>query len=142
MILRPKEDYDGAMPSGNSLMAWNLVRLSQITGDEEYRCKAEEQLNYLREKAQQYPIGYGMFRLALLNHELPALKVTVVLGEQENVRMLPVVLPSDAAVTILREETKEYPLKEGKTTFYVCRDHSCLPPVNDLNDIIVQKIDI
>ena len=136
LILRPKEDYDGAIPSGNSLMAWNLVRLSHLTGHEQYRRQAEEQLNFLGTKARQYPIGHGMFLLALLDHEMPAPKVTVVLGEQENTDTLPVKLPPDTAVTLLRRPTAEYPLKEGKTTFYVCRDHSCLPPVNDLSEIM------
>jgi len=136
LILRPKEDYDGAIPSGNSLMAWNLVRLAQLTADETYRHQAEEQLNFLGAKAKQYPVGHGMFLLALLEHEMPAPKVTVVLGEEENIDTLPVKLPMDAAVILRRKPTEEYPLKEGKTTFYACKDHSCLPPVNDLSEII------
>ena len=50
--------------------------------------------------------------------------------------MLPVKLIPDAAVTLLHKPTEEYPLKEGKTTFYVCKDHSCLPPVNDLGEVM------
>ena len=136
LILRPKDDYDGAIPSGNSLMAWNLVRLSQLTGDEEYGRKAQEQLKFLRAKAQQAPIGYGMFLLALLDHETPPPKVTVVLGEQERIETLPVKIPPDAAVTLLHKPTEQYQLKEGKTTFYVCKDHSCLPPVNNLGEVM------
>ena len=140
LILRPKDDYDGAIPSGNSLMAWNLVRLSQLTGDEEYGRKAQEQLKFLRAKAQQAPIGYGMFLLALLDHETPPPKVTVVLGEQESIGTLTVKIPPDAAVTLLHNPTGEYPLKEGKTTFYVCKDHSCLPPVNDLGEVMDKNL--
>ena len=136
LILRPKEDYDGAIPSGNSLMAWNLVRLSQLTGDESYRQQAEKQLNFLGTKASRYPVGHGMFLLALLEHEMPAEKITVVLGEQESAEMLPVKLPPDAIVTLLHKPTGEYSLKDGKTTFYVCKDHSCLPPVNDLGELM------
>lgn len=47
LILRPKETYDGAMPSGNSLMAWNLVRLCQLILEEEYGPLAERQLDFL-----------------------------------------------------------------------------------------------
>ena len=136
LILRPKDDYDGAIPSGNSLMAWNLVRLSQLTGNEEYGRKAQEQLKFLGTKAQQAPIGYGMFLLALLDDETPPAKVTVVLGEQESIGTLPVKIPPDAAVTLLHKPTEQYQLKEGKTTFYVCKDHSCLPPVNDLGEVM------
>ena len=94
------------------------------------------QLRFLGGKAAQYPIGHGMFLLALLEHEEPTANVTVVLGEQEDAASLPVKIPSDAAVTLLRKPTAEYPLKDGKTTFYVCREHSCLPPTNDLSEIM------
>ena len=136
LILCPKEDYDGAIPSGNSLMAWNLVRLYHLTDDEEYLYQAEEQLNYLSQKAKQYPIGHGMFLLALLEYELPAAKVTIVLGEQQNPNALPQNLSPDTAVSLLRKPTEQYPLKNGKTTFYVCKHHSCLPPTNHLNKIM------
>ncbi|MBQ3181065.1 MAG: thioredoxin domain-containing protein [Firmicutes bacterium] len=136
LILRPKEDYDGAIPSGNSLMAWNMVRLYHLTGDEAYRHQAEEQLNYLGIRAARYPIGHGMFLLALLEQEMPAPQVTVVLGGQEDIAGLTVRIPPDTAVILLHGPTAEYPLKAGKTTFYVCRDYSCLPPVNDLSEIM------
>ena len=136
LILRPKEDYDGAIPSGNAMMAWNLVRLCQLTGEESYQRQAEEQLNFLGAKASRYPVGHGMFLLALLEYEVPAAKITVVLGEQEEADAFPAKLPPDVAVTLLRNPTAEYPLKDGKTTFYVCKDHSCLPPVNDLSELM------
>ncbi len=136
LILRPKEDYDGAIPSGNSMMAWNLVRLSQLTGEEKYRHQAEEQLDFLAARARQYPVGHGMFLLALLDSETPPAKVTVVLGGGESAAELPLKLPPDAAVTLLQKPTEERPLVEGKTTFYVCKGHSCLLPVNDLDEIM------
>ena len=139
LILRPKEDYDGAIPSGNSLMAWNLVRLSQLTDDENRRKQAEAQLDFLCVKAGQYPIGHGMFLLALLNDERPPMKIMVVPGEEENLADFPVTLPADAVVTLLHEPTRDYPRKDGKTTFYVCKDHRCLLPVNDLNQIMQDK---
>ena len=136
LILRPKEDYDGAIPSGNSMMAWNLVRLAQLTGEESYRHQSEEQLRFLGAKASRYPVGHGMFLLALLDYEMPAVKVTVVLGEHEKADTLPVKLPPDAIVNLLHEPTDEYPLKDGKTTFYVCKEHTCRPPANDLNELM------
>ena len=36
LILRPKETYDGAVPSGNSMMAYNLVRLFLLTGEKRF----------------------------------------------------------------------------------------------------------
>ncbi|MCI8624162.1 MAG: thioredoxin domain-containing protein [Provencibacterium sp.] len=131
LILRPKETYDGAMPSGNSLMAWNLVRLGQIVSEEIYGPLAERQLDFLTADARQYPAGYGMFLLALLDRRDPPPKVTAVLSDPSEAEHLPLLLPSEAAV-ILREPGTDYPLKNGAATFYICQGHRCLPPVNEL----------
>lgn len=129
LFLRPKETYDGAMPSGNSLMAWNLVRLGQLTGEEEIIRLAGRQLDFLAGEAERYPTGFGMFLLALLDETDPPPKATVVLAEGEKGQKLPLALPAEAAVT-LREPGGAYPLKDGRTTYYVCRGHQCLPPSN------------
>lgn len=47
----------------------------------------------------------------------------------------PLLFDSNTIIKYLSEPTEEYPLKNGKTTYYVCKSHSCLPPVNDLNDL-------
>lgn len=73
-----------------------------------------------------------MFLLALLNHENPPSKVTVVLDDATDISNLPLQLPVDTAI-ILQKPTVEYPLKNNKTTYYICRGHSCLPPVNELS---------
>lgn len=131
LIVRPKETYDGAMPSGNSLMAYNLVRLAQITEEELYRIAAERQLDFLAAEAAPYPSGYAMFLLALLEHDEPPMTITVVPDKPTDRERFPLTLPSAAVVRLLQEPTIEYPLKNGKTTYYVCKGHRCLPPTND-----------
>ncbi len=42
--------------------------------------------------------------------------------------------PAEATV-VLREPDGDYPLKNGKTTFYVCQGHSCQPPANELPNL-------
>ncbi len=135
LILRPKETYDGAIPSGNSLMAYNLVRLSFLTDEEKYKAAAERQLDFLSYSASQYPAGHAMFLTALLEHEKPPMKITVVIDERTDKNTLPLAFPSNAVVILFDAPTKEYPLKNGKTTYYVCRGHSCLPPTNDPNKL-------
>lgn len=132
LILRPKETYDGAIPSGNSLMAYNLVRLSLITDEEKYKTATEWQLDFIAKDASQYPAGYGMFLTALLEYTSPPMKVTVVANAQTDKRQLLFTLPWDAVTVFLPQPTKEYSLKDGKTTYYVCQGHSCLPPTNTL----------
>ncbi len=136
LILRPKETYDGAIPSGNSLMAYSLVRLFLIADEERYKNEAERQLDFLAQSAAHYPTNHAMFLRALLEQVKPPMKVTVVLDEQTDKSTLPLAFPTDAVVILLDVPTKEYSLKNGKTTYYVCRGHSCLPPTNDLNELI------
>jgi hypothetical protein len=76
LILNQKEIYDGAMPSGNSVMAWNLVRLCRYLdmgkankSDEEngklFFTAAEKQFGYLCQACKAYPAGHTFFLLAL-----------------------------------------------------------------------------
>ncbi len=136
LILRPKETYDGAIPSGNSLMAYNLVRISLLAGEEKYKAEAERQLDFLAKDAAKHPAGHAMFLKALLEHTRPGVKVTVVMDEGMEKKSLLLALPPDAAILLLPKPTKEYPLKNGRTTYYVCRGHSCLAPTNELNELI------
>ncbi len=131
LISRPKETYDGAMPSGNSLMAWNLLRIAQLTQEEEDEKEAQKQLDFMAAQAEHYPPGYAMYLLALLDQIEPPAKITVVPGEKEERLQLALTLPADSAA-VLRQESKQFPLKDGKTSFYICQNHRCLPPVNDL----------
>lgn len=135
LILRPKETYDGAVPSGNSIMAYNLVHLSFLTDEEKYTTAAERQLDFLSSYTAQYPTGYAMFLTALLEYDQPPEKITAVMDEQTEKNSLVSALPVDADVVLLPEPTDEYPLRDGKTTYYVCRGHRCLPPVNDLHEL-------
>ena len=134
LILRPKETYDGAMPSRNSIMVWNLVRLRQLVSEERYGPLAERQLDFLASEANRYPAGHAMFLLALLDRQDPPPKVAAVLPDKSEATRLPLDLPPEAAV-ILREPGADHPLKNGKSTFYICRGHICLPPVNELPSI-------
>lgn len=132
LIVRPKETYDGAIPSGNSMMAYNLVRLAQLKGNEKIQTAAERQLDFLAAEASRYPTGYAMFLSALLEHTEPPTKINVVLDKKTDSDTLPLCLPSDAVVIVHQKPTEQYPLKNGTTTYYVCKGHSCLPPTNDL----------
>lgn len=68
LIFRPKETYDGALPSGNSVAAYNLVSLAQkLSGKDGDLLRAtEKQLNYISEKAAEHPSGSCFAMLAFL----------------------------------------------------------------------------
>ncbi len=132
LILKPKETYDGAIPSGNSLMAYNLVKLSIITSDEKYIKETEKQLAFIAGDAISYPPGYAMFLTALLEYYEPAVKVTVVPDKFFNKDEFLNTVTPDTTVILLEKPTEQYPLINNKTTYYVCGKRSCLPPTNEL----------
>lgn len=130
LIIRPKETYDGAVFSGNSAMAYNLVRLHLLKG-EAFAEKAKKQLDFMSDEAKHYPAGYAMFLMALSDYMDMPTKITVVLKNKAELAELPCKLPINSILHIFEEPTKEYPLKNDKTTFYVCKNHSCMPPINE-----------
>ncbi len=135
LILRPKETYDGAIPSGNSLMFYNLVRLSLMTDEDKYKKAVQLQLDFLTPYASQAPTGYAMFLKGYLEHTKPPMKITVVLDGNTEKNNVALSLPSDAIVILAEKATDEYPLKNGVTTYYACHGNRCLPPTNKPDEL-------
>lgn len=131
LIFRTKESYDGAVPSGNSVMAYNLVRLSQMTDSREWETHMERQLEYLAGQAALIPMGHAFFLLALSAYLFPAPRVAVALQPGDDKNKILNNIPLEALITALGEPTEEYSLKDGRTTYYVCMGHTCLPPSNN-----------
>ncbi|WP_330586803.1 thioredoxin domain-containing protein [Aminipila terrae] len=138
LIITPKETYDGAIPSGNSVMAYNLVKISQITGDSGFQEKAKRQLEFMSYSAKDYPAGFSFFLMALWMHMNPLENITCVLADKDDLKKLRGKVKLNTTVRILEGETDEYSLINGKTTFYVCKNHSCLPPTNNLLEVLEQ----
>ena len=132
LILAAKETYDGALPSGNAVLLYVLTRLSQLDAVGEWDEAKQAQEAFLRGEAAEYPAGHCMYLLALLFSETPPPKITVVCGKNEDAHAIVKQLPLYADVTVLPEETNDYKRIGGKTTYYVCRDQTCLPPTNDI----------
>ena len=135
LFMRPKETYDGAMPSGNSMMAYNLVQMYYLTGD--ILCKefAKVQLKFMARAARNYQTGYSMYLMALQDYlELPD-KLTIVLAgndckgdeAKEIFGKLACKIPLNTIVRVLEEPTSEYSLKDERTTYYVCKGKTCQP---------------
>ncbi len=129
LFMKPKESYDGAIPSGNSVMAYNFVRLYQLTEKAEYRELADKQIRYMSAQAQKYPAGHSMFLFARLLYENPPEHVVIVLKRKSDFekikrRLLPL------ANVVVVSESKEYPLLNDASTIYVCKNHTCFPPKN------------
>jgi uncharacterized protein YyaL (SSP411 family) len=65
LIKRSKEIYDGAIPSTNSVAAFNLVRLARITEDRDLENRAEQLAGVFAKRIKAYPSAYTQFLVAL-----------------------------------------------------------------------------
>lgn len=131
LILKPKDVYDGAMPCGNSVMGYNLVKLSQLTGKDEINEIKEKQLNFLSDYTKKSYMGTAFSMLALLMDEEPEETITIVSSGDE-LKEIQEEIPWNANVIWKDKPSKEYPLLNHQTTYYVCKGHRCLPPTNKL----------
>ncbi|GAB5082415.1 thioredoxin domain-containing protein [Hominimerdicola sp. 21CYCFAH17_S] len=130
LIINPKEIYDGAIPSGNSVMAYSLVRLYQITEKDKYREEAEKQFDYMMSRSSDHPSGHCMLLLAKLLYDDPPEHISIAYQDKPDLKSISEAPPFLANITLVGENEK-YPLINNKTTYYICRAHSCRPPVNE-----------
>jgi uncharacterized protein YyaL (SSP411 family) len=147
LLFRHKSVYDGALPSGNSVAAWNLVRLARLTGRTELEEAAERTLTAFGSAART-PMAHTVWLLALDGALGPSFEV-VVAGDpaaadtramlrafQE--RYLPhlvlLLRPEGEAPAIaaLAPFTRDQTSRAGRATAYVCRDHACRAPTTDV----------
>src|SRR6185436_5035057 len=77
LLFRHKDVYDGALPSGNSVAAWNCLRLARLTGRSELEEEARRTLAAFGSAAQM-PAGHTLYLLALDCALNPSFEVVVV----------------------------------------------------------------
>ena len=131
LFINPKETYDGAIPSGNSVMAYNLVRLYGITEKDKYKELLEKQMDFMSAKVYEYPVDNSMFLIAMLLSEDYVPHIRIVLKECSDLNQIRGKLPFIANVSVATENV-EFPLLNNQTTFYVCKNYNCLPPTNTI----------
>ena len=131
IFMNPKETYDGAIPSGNSVMAYNFVRMFQLTENEKYRKLTEKQFEFLSVQAQDYPAGNSEFLLSKLLYENPPEHIVIAVKHKSDFQEIQKELPFLANVSVVLDSV-DYPLKNDKVTYYVCKNHTCSPPTNIL----------
>jgi uncharacterized protein len=149
LIVRQKEIFDGALPSGNSVAMYNLLRLYHITGDPELNEKADAIAKAFAGSISWQPFGYMMFMCALDFSLGPTCEMAIV-GSQENadtIEMLNALkkgfFPNRVAILVDREQvhqiakfTEGLTKLEGRTTAYVCIGHECRLPTNEPKELL------
>jgi hypothetical protein len=146
LIVRSKSAFDGAIPSGNSVATWNLLRLSVLTENPTYLEKAEQVLRLFYDAMEQNPFGFGLM-LGALDFYLNRPKEIVLLGEKTApetqallARIHELFLPNktvacfdarDRAAAQLPSLLAGRTQVDGKLTAYVCHNFTCSLPVTE-----------
>lgn len=153
LLVRKKEIYDGAAPSGNSVQALNLIRLGRMVADPELERKADKIARAFSGTISQFPSAYTQMLLALefeagLNYEVVIAGLTAAQDTAEMVKCLrrafvpnKVVLmrPMDEEfpeITNLADYTKNHVSIDHKATAYVCTGFNCQLPTQDPNRML------
>ncbi|MHA1577260.1 MAG: thioredoxin domain-containing protein, partial [Candidatus Thorarchaeota archaeon] len=148
LLVKQKEAYDGAIPSGNSVMALNLIRLSRTLANEEFNDKAEDTIRYFSKAIISRPSAFTMMLSAFDFALGPSFEIVVVgdLDSEETVEMISAIraqyIPSK--VILMKGIEKEYKKLENlapytkhhtsidnKATAYICKNHNCSLPTNN-----------
>ncbi|MDR0951481.1 MAG: thioredoxin domain-containing protein [Oscillospiraceae bacterium] len=137
LLLRPKESYDGALPSGNSIMTYVLVRLQALSYNEKMQDILQKQLAFMSGQASAYPAGFALFLTALSDYSEPPVEITAA-GAIDELAELPFIAPLSALVRVVNDEYGAYKRLGGKATYYVCRNRTCLPPVDALDEELLR----
>jgi uncharacterized protein len=140
LITRPKDLFDNATPSGNSIMADVLLHLATLFGRDDYRQIAERTIESILPLAERYPSGFGFLlcaaewtagrpkEIVLTGSDIAPLKKVV--GE--------IYLPHKLLVA--GEQSADLPLMEGRasdvTMAYVCEGNVCLEPTSDPEQLL------
>ena len=147
LITRPKETYDGAIPSGNSVVEMVLETLASLTCEPVFREAADRQNRFMAGQIMEYPAAHcfslmAMSKALYMNRELicagpeapeelhtylkeyPAHALSILFKSEENGKALSIVAPF----------TADYPVS-GNTVWYLCENGTCHAPQTDFDKL-------
>ncbi len=140
--VRKKEIYDGATPSGNSMMAYNLYRLAIIFDEQGWRERSERMVASLGKAIIQYPTSFGTWLQLFFEQAMGTSKIAVVGQDWENYleKILGIYISHKLALASANP-LPGYPLLADKaetsiTRIYLCKNYACRQPVNTIPDFV------
>lgn len=148
MPIRRKMIYDGALPSGNSVAMFNLLRLAKITGNVELEEKAELLRSVFYGNVSDIPIAHTQLMVALDYGLGPSYEVVVVGDPQkeDTINMLHtlrkgfkpriVVQLKSRKLEEIADFIKSYSMINDKATAYVCKNYQCNLPTNNIEEAL------
>jgi hypothetical protein len=143
ILLRIKEIYDGAEPSGNSIMIENLIRLDSSAENKLYREKAMKSLEFFYNEIESNPFSYpqAIFSLQLYLNTFYEIIVTgnsEITDEFLNIidkEYIPgkIILMANEKSSEISDKLKTYYTNESKV--YICYDYKCEKPIENIKEL-------
>lgn len=153
LLVRQKEIYDGALPSGNSVATLNLIRLGRITGRYEFEEMASRIVRTFSRKVSEFPSTHTQLLVAIDFMAGPSYEVVLAGRSQAKdteamlhalripyvpnrvVLFRPVDEDSPAIIRIA-PFTRDQRSIEGVATAYVCMNHACTQPTTEISTML------
>ncbi|WP_321421902.1 thioredoxin domain-containing protein [uncultured Methanobacterium sp.] len=151
ILVRQKEAYDTALPSGNSVQMMNLEKISLIIDDMKIRETSQGLESYFAPMITQSPSAFTMFLSAIILKVGPSFQV-VIIGEKDSPdtqvllntikkEYLPNVVlilksSDDSLINQITGSLEHKTMVNGQATAYVCGNGTCHAPVNNPDDLI------
>lgn len=143
IIIRKKEIFDGAIPSGNSVMNYNLLYLGIIFEKSEWRQIAIKNLGKLSEMIINYPTSFGEWN-CLFIILFKGVKEIVITGPDFKTNkkiLLKEFIPEKIFQSSNDLKDYNFPLinnriEEGRNLIYICENYQCIQPISSIDEAI------
>ncbi|MFO8164021.1 MAG: thioredoxin domain-containing protein [Desulfatiglandales bacterium] len=152
LIMRSKEVYDGALPSGNSVAALNFLRLSRMTGDIKLEQRAEQLIRAFSKQVADQPMAYTQLLIALDFMIGPSQEIVIagdatLANTQTMVRAIQRSFLPNTVVLLRLQGTEGKRLSSlspfveamssihNQPTVYVCENYACKAPIKDIDEL-------
>ncbi len=144
LIMRPRDETDGALPAPGSFLIAGLFKLNRITGDKSYLEAGEKGLRAVSSHIEKYPSGMAAAVIALdyyLNDKIEIVIVGNGSGRQAMVNEIYQTYLPNKLLAVSSGGGEELPLFEGRSasgseaTAFVCRNSVCKLPVSSSEEL-------
>jgi uncharacterized protein len=134
-ILRKKEIYDGAVPSGNAIMAYNLLHSSILLGKADWKERAIRMADSISQVVIRYPSSFGVWASLIFELVFGTEEIAIVGKNSKHLagEIMSAFIPNKV-LQFNETASKDFPLLMGKdtgegTSIFLCREYSCKKPV-------------
>ncbi len=141
VIIRKKESYDGAQPSGNALICSSLFYLGQVFDLTEWRKQAEKMIHSIRPSLIQYPSSFGFWAQSFYQMSTGMIElVGVGPSVYESLPALNAAFVPNSIRLMSQVQEDSIPLLKGKqildNQFFICKNNSCSAPMTSVELIL------